>query len=100
MKGIFSSKNISSASKEDFEIIRNDVLSIKSMISGLMITSQEGLNAELGHTLPIQLMQSGFSSEIINSFSSNFNGLDNERDRFSFLRCISRKLVAPFSENI
>ena len=95
-----SSKNISSASKEDFEIIRNDVSSIKSMLSGLMITSPEGLNAELGHSLPIQLMQSGFSSEIINSFSSNFSGLDNERDRFSFLRSISRKLVAPFAENI
>ena len=97
---VLSSKNISSASKEDFEIIRNDVLSIKSMLSGLMITSPEGLNVELGHTLPIQLMQSGFSSEIINSFSSNFSGLDNERDRFSFLRSISRKLVAPFAENI
>ena len=95
-----SSMNISSASKEDFEIIRNDVSSIKSMLSGLMITSPEGLNAELGHSLPIQLMQSGFSSEIINSFSSNFSGLDNERGRFSFLRSISRKLVAPFAENI
>ena len=62
---VLSSKKISSASKEDFEIIRNDVLSTKSMLSGLMITSPEGLNVELGDTLPIQLMQSGFSSEII-----------------------------------
>ena len=45
-------------------------------------------------------MQSGFSSEIINSFSNNFSELDNERDRFSFLRSLSRRLVAPFAENI
>ena len=45
-------------------------------------------------------MQSGFSSELINSFSNNFSGLDDERDRFSFLRSISRRLVAPFAENI
>ncbi|GIS14909.1 MAG: hypothetical protein CM15mP117_03410 [Alphaproteobacteria bacterium] len=44
-------------------------------------------------------MQSGFSSEIINSFSSNFSGLDNERIVFISPLYI-RKLVAPFAENI
>ena len=49
---MLSSKNISSASKEDFEIIRNDVSSIKSMLSGLMITQRDGLKVELGYSLP------------------------------------------------
>ena len=45
-------------------------------------------------------MQAGFSSELIESFSNNFNELDEERGRFSFFRSLSRKLVAPFAENI
>ena len=65
-----------------------------------MITQRDGLKVELGYSLPVQLMQAGFSSELIESFSNNFNELDEERGRFSFLRSLSRRLVAPFAENI
>ncbi len=97
---ILSQKSSSSVSKDDFETLRTEILSIRSMLSGLMITNPEGLDFELGHSLPVQLMQSGFSSELIGSFSSNLNELDEEKGRFSFLRSLSRKLVAPFAENV
>ena len=97
---VLSSNELSSISKEDFKILRNDLSSLKSMISGLMITKPEGLKVELGHTLSVKLMQSGFSTELIDSFSSHFNELDEEKSRFAFLRSLSRKLVAPFAENI
>ena len=97
---ILSQKSSSSVSKDDFETLRTEILSIRSMLSGLMITKPEGLDFELGHSLPVQLMQSGFSSELIGSFSSNLNQLDEEKGRFSFLRSLSRKLVAPFAENV
>ena len=70
------------------------------MMNGLMITERKGLSVELGHSLPVQLMQSGFSPEIIEKFSSSFADQDQERGRFSFLRALSRKLIAPFAENI
>ena len=97
---ILSQKSSSSVSKNDLETLRNEISSIRSMLSGLMITKPEGLDFELGRSLPVQLMQSGFSSELIGSFSSNLNELDEEKGRFSFLRSLSRKLVAPFAENI
>ena len=97
---ILSQKSSSSVSKDDFETLRTEILSIRSMLSGLMITKPEGLDFELGHSLPVQFMQSGFSSELIGSFSSNLNQLDEEKGRFSFLRSLSRKLVAPFAENV
>ena len=97
---ILSQKSSSSVSKDDFETLRTEISSIRSMLSGLMITKPEGLDFELGHSLPVQLMQSGFSSELIGSFSSNLNQLDEEKGRFSFLRSLSRKLVAPFAENV
>ena len=96
---VLSSKKISPVSK-DFEILKNEISSLKSMMGGLMITQREGLKVELGYSLPVQLMQAGFSSELIESFSNNFNELDEERGRFSFLRSLSRRLVAPFAENI
>lgn len=99
-KDVLSSNGISSTSEEDFKTLRNDISSLKSMLAGLMITKPESLNAEIGHTLPVQLMQSGFSSELIHSFSKHFSELDEEKNRFAFLRSLSRKLVAPFAENI
>ena len=93
-------KNNSTASKDDFEILKAEISSLKSMMTGLMITEREGLSVELGHSLPVQLMQSGFSPEIIERFSSSFAEQDKERGRFSFLRSLSRKLIAPFAENI
>ncbi len=95
-----SAKNNSTASKDDVEILKAEISSIKSMITGLMITERKGLSAELGHSLPVQLMQSGFSPEIIERFSSSFADQEQERGRFSFLRSLSRKLIAPFAENI
>ena len=97
---VLSSKKISPVSKDDFEILKNEISSLKSMMGGLMITQRDGLKVELGYSLPVQLMQAGFSSELIESFSNNFNELDEERGRFSFLRSLSRRLVAPFAENI
>lgn len=96
---VLSSKKISPVSK-DFEILKNEISSLKSMMGGLMITQRDDLKVELGHSLPVKLMQAGFSSELIESFSNNFNELDEERGRFSFLRSLSRRLVAPFAENI
>ena len=93
-------KNNSTASKDDFEILKAEISSLKSMMTGLMITEREGLSVELGHSLPVQLMQSGFSPEIIERFSSSFADQEQERGRFSFLRSLSRKLIAPFAENI
>ena len=95
-----SAKNNSTSSKDDFEILKAEISSLKSMMSGLMITERKGLSVELGHSLPIQLMQSGFSPETIKRFSSSFAEQDKERGRFSFLRALSRKLIAPFAENI
>ena len=95
-----SAKNNSTSSKDDFEILKAEISSLKSMMSGLMITERKGLSVELGHSLPIQLMQSGFSPETIERFSSSFAEQDKERGRFSFLRALSRKLIAPFAENI
>ena len=95
-----SAKNNSTSSKDDFEILKAEISSLKSMMSGLMITEHKGLSVELGHSLPIQLMQSGFSPETIKRFSSSFAEQDKERGRFSFLRALSRKLIAPFAENI
>ena len=97
---VLSSKKISPVSKDDFEILKNEISSLKSMMGGLMITQRDSLKVELGYSLPVQLMQAGFSSELIESFSNNFNELDEERGRFSFLRSLSRRLVAPFAENI
>ena len=95
-----SANNNSTSSKDDFEILKAEISSLKSMMSGLMITERKGLSVELGHSLPIQLMQSGFSPETIKRFSSSFAEQDKERGRFSFLRALSRKLIAPFAENI
>ncbi len=97
---VLSAKNASTTSKDNFEMLKAEISSLKSMMSGLMITEREGLSVELGHSLPVQLRQSGFSPETIERFSSSFAEQDKERGRFSFLRALSRKLIAPFAENI
>jgi flagellar biosynthesis protein FlhF len=95
-----SSKNILAVSKDDFESLKTEISSLKSMMTGLMLTKRDGLSVELGHSLPVQLMQAGFSPELIDAFSNSFAEQDQERGRFSFLRSLSRKLIAPFAENI
>ena len=97
---MLSSKDTPSVSKDEFEVLRTEIQSLKSMLSGLILTKPEGLSFELGQTLPIQLMQSGFSSELIDIFKSSFNEPNEEIGRFSFLRSLSRKLVVPFPENV
>lgn len=86
--------------KEDFDALKAEITSLKTMMSGLMITKPEDLTPELGHSLPIQLMQAGFSAETIQNYASSFSELDEERGRFSFLRSLSKKLVTPFAEKI
>ena len=97
---VLSSKNTSAVSKDDFESLKTEITSLKSMMTGLMLTKPDGLSVELGHSLPVQLMQAGFSPELVDAFSSSFAEQDQERGRFSFLRSLSRKLIAPFAENI
>ena len=97
---VLSSKNTSAISKDDFESLKTEISSLKSMMTGLMLTKRDELSVELGHSLPVQLMQAGFSPELIDAFASSFAEQDQERGRFSFLRSLSRKLIAPFAENI
>ena len=95
-----TSKNTSVATRDDLESLKTEISSLKSMMAGLILTKPEGLSVELGHSLPVQLMQAGFSPALIDAFSDSFAEQDQERGRFSFLRSLSRKLIAPFAENI
>ena len=74
--------------------IKTQLNSLRSMLSGMVITDTSGLNDNLGQSSAVQLRQANFSQSIVSQLESEYAGLPFEEGRVAFMRALAKRLVA------
>ena len=89
------SKNNSLENNNSSEMLRvkEQISELQSMLSGMVITDEKGLNETAGNSISLKLRQLEFSPEIIFALKPAFEGLSLERGKAAFLKAFSKKLA-------
>ena len=74
--------------------IKSQLNSLRSMLSGMVITDTSGLNDNLGQSSAVQLRQANFSQSIVSELEPVYTGLPFEEGRVAFMRALAKRLVA------
>ena len=74
--------------------IKSQLNSLRSMLSGMVITDTSGLNDNLGQSSAVQLRQANFSQSIVSQLEGEYTGLPFEEGRVAFMRALAKRLVA------
>ena len=73
---------------------------LEARLTGMMLTSADGLNSSLQDSTPIQLMRAGFSQASIFALQPAYAGLGYEAGVTSFLDMLAEDLALPRAEDI
>ncbi len=98
IKNKFNSKNIIEQPSEqtskdlDINFIKKELLNLKKIISGMILTNESNLCDELSNSTPIKLRQEKFSPDLISMLSYSYQGKNLDEGRLSFFRELSKKL--------
>lgn len=79
---------------EEVHDIKSQLNSLRSMLSGMVITDTSGLNDNLGQSSAVQLRQANFSQAIVSELEPVYTGLPFEEGRVAFMRALAKRLVA------
>ena len=79
---------------EEVHDIKSQLNSLRSMLSGMVITDTSGLNDNLGQSSAVQLRQANFSQSIVSELEPVYTGLPFEEGRVAFMRALAKRLVA------
>jgi flagellar biosynthesis protein FlhF len=80
--------------------MRKDMAILKSMMTGMMITDENGLSEKLGHSTTVKLRQAGFSPEVVTELQHAFEGQAYEKGRLNFMHELARQLVRSHTEDL
>ncbi|MDB2389676.1 hypothetical protein N9X12_00410 [Alphaproteobacteria bacterium] len=100
LKALAKNQSDDKSSPSDIAAMRKDMAILKSMMSGMMITDENGLSEKLGHSTTIKLRQAGFSPEIVSELQYAFEGQSYEKGRLSFMNELARQLIRPKTEDL
>ncbi len=73
---------------------------MEARLSGMMLTSPDGLNDALQDSTPVQLMRAGFSQSCVFGLRAAYASLGYEAGITSFLDMLADDLTLPHAENI
>ena len=74
---------------EEVHDIKSQLNSLRSMLSGMVITDTSGLNDNLGQSSAVQLRQANFSQSIVSELEPVYTGLPFEEGRVAFMRALA-----------
>ena len=72
--------------------VKDQINELQSMLTGMVITDEKGLNEKVGNSISFKLRQLEFSPEIIFALRPAFDGLSLERGKTAFLKAFSKKI--------
>lgn len=100
LKALAKNQSEGQSSPSDMAAMRKDMAILKSMLTGMMITDENGLSEKLGHSTTIKLRQAGFSPDVVNELQHAFEGQAYEKARLSFMNELARQLIRPNTEDL
>ena len=100
LKTLVKSQSDEASASSDIAALRKDMAILKSMMTGMMITDENGLSEKLGHSTTIKLRQAGFSADIVSELQHAYEGQAYEKARLSFMHELARQLVRPHAEDL
>ena len=100
LKALAKSQSEPTSTPSDMASMRKDMAILKSMMTGMMITDENGLSEKLGHSTTIKLRQAGFTPEVVSELQHAFEGQSYEKARLSFMHELARQLVRPHTEDL
>ena len=80
--------------------VREQIKHLQSMLSGMVITDEKGLNEKTGNSIALKLRQLEFTPEIVSSLKPAYDGLNLERGRSAFLKAFAKKIACDEIEDI
>ena len=100
LKALAKSQSDDRSTPSDMATMRKDMAILKSMMTGMMITDENGLSEKLGHSTTVKLRQAGFSPEVVTELQHAFEGQAYEKGRLNFMHELARQLVRPHTEDL
>ena len=79
--------------------LRAELRQLREMLDGMMITSVEGLAEHHGHSLPVQLRQNGFSSQLVAELREVWQNQEAALGRHAFMQSLAVRLAAGKAED-
>jgi|SaaInl3SG_22_DNA_1037383.scaffolds.fasta_scaffold05311_4 flagellar biosynthesis GTPase FlhF len=91
-----------SGAKLEREILtlKSEIASIKSMLTGMLITQPDGVNSELGRTPSLKLIQAGFSQDVVQTLRPQFAHLPDEAAIGAFCDAFADSVIEPKIEQL
>ena len=80
--------------------VREQIKHLQNMLSGMVITDENGLNEKTGSCLSLKLRQLEFTPEIVSSLKPAYDGLNIDRGRGAFLKAFAKKIACEEMEDI
>ena len=71
--------------------VKAQISELQTMLAGMVITDEKGLNEKAGNSISLKLRQLEFSPEIIFSLRPAFEGLSLERGKSAFFKSLFKK---------
>ena len=80
--------------------VREQIKHLQSMLSGMVITDEKGLNEKTGSSVSLKLRQLEFTPEIVASLKPAYDGLSLDRGRDAFLKAFAKKIACDEIEDV
>ena len=93
LKALAKSQSDDRSTPSDIAAMRKDMAILKSMMTGMIITDENGMSEKLGHSTTVKLRQAGFSTEVVTELQHAFEGQAYEKGRLNFMHELARQLV-------
>jgi len=84
----------------DIAALRREIIAMKDMMSGLVLTDLDGVNPSLSASTKLELQRAGFSATILNQLKSHYAGLDYNEGCAAFLGGLAARLAHPNAEKL
>ena len=73
--------------------VREQIKHLESMLSGMVITDEKGLNEKTGNSVSLKLRQLEFAPEIVSSLKPAYDGLSQDRGLVAFIKAFSNRIA-------
>jgi flagellar biosynthesis GTPase FlhF len=84
----------------DIAALRREIIAMKDMMSGLVLTDLDGVNPSLSASTKLELQRAGFSATILNQLKSHYAGLDYNEGCAAFLGGLAARLAHTNAEKL
>ena len=97
-----NSANISGNQSQSTEMVKvqEQIKHLQSMLSGMVITDERGLNEKSVNSVSLKLRQLEFTTEIVSSLKPAYDGLNLDRGLSSFIKAFATKIACEEIKDI